>query len=50
MMEIDFCLAVKKFAVIAKKTVATENGMQASLKELDDNFNALMQKAYKGEL
>ena len=39
-----------KFADIAQKTEATKARMQASLQELDDNFNALMQQAFKREL
>jgi type I restriction enzyme S subunit len=39
-----------KFAEVVQKAETTKARMQASLKELDDNFNALMQKAFKGEL
>ncbi|EDM26132.1 putative restriction-modification system specificity determinant [Lentisphaera araneosa HTCC2155] len=39
-----------QFAEIAKKTESSKSQMQQSLKELDDNFDALMQKAFKGEL
>ncbi|NQZ56678.1 MAG: restriction endonuclease subunit S [Lentisphaeraceae bacterium] len=39
-----------KFAEITKKTEVMKVKMQQSLQELDDNFNALMQKAFKGEL
>jgi type I restriction enzyme, S subunit len=40
----------EKFAEIVKKTEALKSRMQESQKELDDNFNALSQKAFKGEL
>ena len=40
----------QKFAKIVKKTEALKSRMQESQKELDDNFNALTQLAFKGEL
>ena len=39
-----------KFAEIVKKTEAKKAKMQKSLERLNDNFNALSQKAFKGEL
>jgi len=39
-----------KFAEIVKKTEAKKAKMQKSLKRLNDSFNALSQKAFKGEL
>jgi len=39
-----------KFAEIVKKTEEIKAKMQQQLDELDDNFNALMQRAFKGEL
>ena len=40
----------QKFASIVEKTEAVKQKMQKQLKELDDNFNSLMQRAFKGEL
>lgn len=40
----------EKFANIVEKTEAIKSRMQESAKELDDNFNNLMQRAFKGEL
>ena len=39
-----------KFAEIVKKTEVKKAKMQKSLDRLNDNFNALSQKAFKGEL
>ena len=39
-----------KFAEIAKKVKATKEEIQISLNKLDNTFNALSQKAFKGEL
>ena len=39
-----------KFAEFVKQTVKLKFEMEKSLKELEDNFNSLMQKAFKGEL
>ena len=39
-----------KFAEIVKKTEAKKAKMQESLERLNDNFNALSQKAFKGGL
>ncbi len=40
----------KTFADSVQKIEAQKAAMTASLSELEDNFNALMQKAFKGEL
>ena len=40
----------EKFAVFAKQVDKLKFEMEKSLKELEDNFNSLMQKAFKGEL
>ncbi|MBN2642148.1 MAG: restriction endonuclease subunit S [Victivallales bacterium] len=40
----------EKFAEIVKQTEAMKEWMKASERELDDNFNSLMQRAFKGEL
>ena len=39
-----------QFADFVKKTDKLKFEMEKSLKELEDNFNSLMQKAFKGEL
>lgn len=39
-----------KFAEFVTKTDSIRSKMEASLSELEDNFNSLMQKAFKGEL
>ena len=39
-----------KFAEIAKKTEAQKSKLQQSLDQLNENFNALSQRAFKGEL
>ena len=39
-----------KFADFVKQTDKLKFEMEKSLKELEDNFNALMQRAFKGEL
>ena len=39
-----------KFADFVKYTDKLKFEMEKSLKELEDNFNSLMQKAFKGEL
>jgi type I restriction enzyme S subunit len=39
-----------KFAEIVKQTEAMKERMKASERELDDNFNSLMQRAFRGEL
>lgn len=39
-----------EFAEFTKKVDKLKNEMENSLKELEDNFNSLMQKAFKGEL
>ncbi len=39
-----------KFAEIVKKTEAKKAKLQKSLGRLNDSFNALSQKAFKGEL
>ena len=38
------------FCNIVKQTDKLKEDMEASLKELEDNFNSLMQRAFKGEL
>jgi len=43
-------LLQQKFASNVEKTKAIKQNMQKQLKELDDNFNSLMQRAFKGEL
>jgi len=40
----------KNFARIVEQVEATKAKMQASLKQMDIQFNALMQRAFKGEL
>ena len=40
----------EKFAKIVEKTEAMKTRMQESAAELDNNFNNLMQRAFKGEL
>ena len=40
----------KQFADFVKQTDKLKFEMEKSLKELEDNFNSLMQKAFKGEL
>lgn len=40
----------EKFALFEKKVDEVKLKMENSLKELEDNFNSLMQKAFKGEL
>ena len=39
-----------QFADFVKQTDKLKFEMEKSLKELEDNFNALMQKAFNGEL
>ena len=39
-----------EFAEFVTKTDSIRSKMEASLSELEDNFNSLMQKAFKGEL
>ena len=39
-----------QFADFVKEVDKLKSQMQESLKELEDNFNSLMQKAFKGEL
>lgn len=39
-----------EFAEFVKKVDSIRSKMEASLSELEDNFNSLMQKAFKGEL
>lgn len=39
-----------QFANFVKQVDKLKNEMEESLKELEDNFNSLMQKAFKGEL
>ena len=39
-----------QFADFVKQVDKLKSQMEASLKELEDNFNSLMQKAFKGEL
>ena len=39
-----------KFADFVKQVNKLKFEMEKSLKELEDNFNSLMQKAFKGEL
>ena len=39
-----------QFADFVKQTDKLKEDMEASLKELEDNFNSLMQRAFKGEL
>ena len=39
-----------KFADFVKQTDKLKFEMEKSLKELEDNFNSLMQRAFKGEL
>lgn len=39
-----------KFADFVKQVDKLKSQMETSLKELEDNFNSLMQKAFKGEL
>lgn len=39
-----------KFASIVEEIEAQKNVMEESLKEMENNFNALMQKAFRGEL
>ena len=39
-----------KFADFVKQVDKLKFEMEKSLKELEDNFNSLMQKAFKGEL
>lgn len=39
-----------KFAQIVQKTEQQKDLLQQSLTELENNFNSLMQKAFKGEL
>ena len=39
-----------EFAEFVTKTDSIRSKMETSLSELEDNFNSLMQKAYKGEL
>ena len=40
----------KKYSNFVKQTEKLKFEMEKSLKELEDNFNSLMQKAFKGEL
>ena len=40
----------KQFAKIVERTEAMKSRMRSSLEELDNNFNKLMQMAFKGEL
>ena len=39
-----------KFAEFVNQVDKIKEDMQQSLKELEDNFNSLMQRAFKGEL
>ena len=39
-----------QFADFVKQIDKLKSQMETSLKELEDNFNSLMQKAFKGEL
>ena len=39
-----------QFANFVKQVNSLKFEMETSLKELEDNFNSLMQKAFKGEL
>ena len=39
-----------QFAKIVEQTEATKAKMEQSLKELENQFQALMQRAFKGEL
>lgn len=39
-----------QFAAFVKQTDKLKFEMKNSLNELEDNFNSLMQKAFKGEL
>ena len=39
-----------EFAEFVTQTDSIRSKMEASLSELEDNFNSLMQKAFKGEL
>ena len=39
-----------EFAEFVTKTDSIRSKMETSLSELEDNFNSLMQKAFKGEL
>ena len=39
-----------KFADFVNQVDKLKSQMETSLKELEDNFNSLMQKAFKGEL
>ena len=39
-----------QFADFVKQVDKLKSQMETSLKELEDNFNSLMQKAFKGEL
>lgn len=39
-----------EFAEFVAQTDSIRSKMEASLSELEDNFNSLMQKAFKGEL
>ena len=39
-----------KFADFARQVDKVKTNMEKSLKELEDNFNSLMQRAFKGEL
>ena len=40
----------KKYSNFVKYTDKLKFEMEKSLKELEDNFNSLMQRAFKGEL
>ena len=42
--------AQEKYAEFIKQVDKLKFEMEHSLKELEDNFNSLMQKAFKGEL
>lgn len=39
-----------QFASIVEKVEAEKTKLEASLKEMEDNFNSIMQRAFKGEL
>ena len=48
---IDVPLSLQnEFSTFFKQVEKLKSQMETSLKELEDNFNSLMQKAFKGEL